>query len=244
VAGGGSIGSGAAAEARRCEPGALDQHWAHHEDGSLQALGKCLGIVGDGTAAGTPVQLLDCDGTPGQSWVQQPGGSLVNPASGLCLDDPAGLAADGTPLRTWNCNAGESQVFQVTGGNPIVTSAPDRQCVDVHGDDLGHSGEAVDVWSCQPYALDQHWTYAHGTLQTLGNCLAASGDGTAPGTRVVLATCDGNGAQQWAQEPDGTVRNPRSGLCLDDAPGNAGSFTPLEIQPCTGATSQLLTLGQ
>ena len=53
--------------------------------GTTSASGKCLSVLNAGTAAGTPVQLLQCNGTVGQIWYFS-GGHVVNPNSGKCLD--------------------------------------------------------------------------------------------------------------------------------------------------------------
>jgi hypothetical protein len=38
----------------------------------------------------TPVEQFDCNSVGGQQWVAQADGSLLNPQSSLCLDDPRG----------------------------------------------------------------------------------------------------------------------------------------------------------
>jgi hypothetical protein len=97
-----------------CQSGAVDQHWTHNSDESLSTLGRCLDIDGDGTAAGTKVELWDCNGVGGQVWEQQPNGSLLNPQSGLCLDDPSGNTADGTQLQIYTCNGSTAQQFALS----------------------------------------------------------------------------------------------------------------------------------
>jgi hypothetical protein len=42
---------------------------------------------------GTGVELYDCNNVGGQHWVPQANGSLLNPASGYCLDSPNGATA-------------------------------------------------------------------------------------------------------------------------------------------------------
>ncbi|MEE4540548.1 arabinofuranosidase catalytic domain-containing protein [Streptomyces sp. V4-01] len=104
-------GDHAAVQLWQCQPQAVDQHWTHGADGSLTTLGRCLDIAGNATAAGTKVQLWDCDGVGGQKWTQQADGSLVNPQSGRCLDSPSGATANGTRLRIWDCNGSAAQKF-------------------------------------------------------------------------------------------------------------------------------------
>ncbi len=97
-----------------CQSGAVDQHWTHNSDDSLSTLGRCLDIDGDGTAAGTKVELWDCNGVGGQVWQQQSNGSLLNPQSGLCLDDPSGNTSDGTQLQIYTCNGTGAQDFALS----------------------------------------------------------------------------------------------------------------------------------
>jgi hypothetical protein len=228
---------GAAVDLWGCQSGAVDQHWTHNSDDSLSTLGRCLDIDGDGTAAGTKVELWDCNGVGGQKWVQQANGSLLNPQSGLCLDDPSGNTSNGTQLQIWTCNGESPQVFSVNGGGMI--SGPGGQCVDVAGDDVGSDGTVVQLWGCQSYAVDQHWHHnANGSLETLGRCLDIDGDGTAAGTKVELWDCNGVGGQVWQQQANGSLLNPQSGLCLDDPSGNTADGTQLQIYTCNGTGAQ------
>src|SRR5262249_33309206 len=61
------------------------QDWTSWSTGIVTVMGSCMAVSGNGTAAGTPVVLRACDGSPGENW-QQVGSTLENPNSGLCLD--------------------------------------------------------------------------------------------------------------------------------------------------------------
>ena len=75
----------------------------------VQINGKCLDIIGAGsTANGTLVDLWDCNGGSNQVWTAE-NGTLVNPASGKCLDDPGLSTNNGTQLEIWTCNGGSNQ---------------------------------------------------------------------------------------------------------------------------------------
>jgi hypothetical protein len=224
-----------------CQSGAIDQHWTHNSDDSLETLGRCLDIDGDGTAVGTKVELWDCNGVGGQKWIQQANGSLLNPQSGLCLDDPSGNTANGTQLQIYTCNGTTAQDFSVNGGGTV--DGPGSQCVDVAGDDNGVDGTVVQLWNCQPYAVDQHWYHnSNGSLETLGRCLDIDGDGTAVGTKVELWDCNGVGGQDWQQQSNGSLLNPQSGLCLDDPSDNTANGTQLQIYTCNGTAAQKFAL--
>ncbi|HEY3873052.1 MAG TPA: arabinofuranosidase catalytic domain-containing protein [Actinocrinis sp.] len=220
-----------------CQSGAIDQHWTHNSDDSLETLGRCLDIDGDGTAVGTKVELWDCNGVGGQKWIQQGNGSLLNPQSGLCLDDPGDNSANGTVLQIYTCNGTAAQQYSVNGGGTVV--GPGGECVDVIGDDNGADGAVVDLWTCQPYAVDQHWYHnSNGSLETLGRCLDIDGDGTAVGTKVELWDCNGVGGQVWQQQSNGSLLNPQSGLCLDSPGDSTANGTVLQIYTCNGTAAQ------
>jgi hypothetical protein len=175
--------------------------------------------------------------------VQQPDGSLINPPSGLCLDD-GGSTTNGFQLMVQPCVTGSgAQQFSVNGGNPI-TSLMTGKCVDVYGDDTGVNLTPVDMWDCQQNAADQHWVYnaASQTLSTLGRCLSISvaqgvgGTGTGvAGDRTVLFDCNGSGVEQWVAQPDGALYNPPSGLCLDEGGSTTNGFQ-LYVQPCAAGS--------
>jgi hypothetical protein len=122
-------------------------------------------------------------------------------------------------------------------------TGPGGQCADVIGDDSGTDGAAVDLWNCQSYAIDQHWTHnSDGSLSTLGRCLDIDGDGTAVGTKVELWDCNSVGGQVWQQQANGSLLNPQSGLCLDDPGGNTANGTVLQIYTCNGTSAQQFAL--
>jgi hypothetical protein len=127
------------------------------------------------------------------------------------------------------------------GGGTITGSTitgPGGKCIDVSGDDTGGDGAAVQLWDCQPTAVDQHWTYTGNTLQTLGRCMDVTNGGTANGTKVQLWDCNGTGAQQWVAQSNGSLLNPQSGRCLDDPSGSTANGARLQLWDCNGTTAQ------
>jgi hypothetical protein len=59
-----------------------------------------------------------------------------------------------------------------------------------------------------------------------------SGGGSADGTKIQLWTCNGSGAQNWAPNADGTLRNPQSGKCLDVSGNNSADSTVVHLWTC------------
>jgi hypothetical protein len=136
-------------------------------------------------------------------------------------------------------SVGYSGETNVPNGPQGTIAGPGGQCVDVAADDTGVNRAAVQLWNCQSYAEDQHWTHnADGSLGTLGRCLDINGNGTANGTQVELWDCNGVGGQKWVQQADGSLLNPQSGRCLDSPSGATANGTRLQIYDCNGSPAQ------
>jgi hypothetical protein len=141
-------------------------------------------------------------------------------------------------------SVGYSGETNVPNGPQGTVTGPGGKCVDVAADDTGANGSAVQLWDCQSYAEDQHWThFADGSLRTLGRCLDINGNGTANGTQVELWDCNGVGGQKWVQQSDGSLLNPQSGRCLDSPSGATANGTRLQIWDCNGSAAQKFRLG-
>ncbi|GAA2635532.1 ricin-type beta-trefoil lectin domain protein [Paractinoplanes durhamensis] len=125
-------------------------------------------------------------------------------------------------------------------GNTIA--GPGGKCVDVGGDDTGVNGTAVQLWDCQTNSADQHWSWSGTALTTIGRCLDIVSGGTGNGTQIQLYDCNGTGAQQWAQQTNGSLKNPQSGRCLDAPSGATANGTRLQIWDCNGTGAQAFTV--
>jgi chitinase len=88
------------------------QQWTVESNDTLRALGMCLDVDGAGTTDGTTVDLYDCNGTGAQTWVPQSDGALLNPNSGMCLDD-TGYGGSGTQLQIWSCTGNDNQEWSL-----------------------------------------------------------------------------------------------------------------------------------
>jgi len=139
------------------------------------------------------------------------------------------LVVDSVAVYTKGAGSGSSGATTIAG--------PGGKCVDVAGDDVGGDGAAVQLWDCQSWAVDQHWSWSGSSLRTLGLCLDVAGGGTANGTKVQLHDCTGNAAQQWVVSGAG-LRNPQSNRCLDAPSGATANGTRLQIWDCNGTAAQ------
>ncbi|WP_369220767.1 arabinofuranosidase catalytic domain-containing protein [Streptomyces sp. R39] len=136
-------------------------------------------------------------------------------------------------------SVGYSGETDVPSGPQGTVTGPGGKCVDVAADDTGTNGAAVQLWDCQTYAEDQHWTHnPDGSLSTLGRCLDIEGNGTANGAKAELWDCNGVGGQKWVQQTDGSLLNPQSGRCLDSPSGATANGTRLQIWDCNGSGAQ------
>jgi hypothetical protein len=176
-------GDGRAVQLWDCQPQAADQHWTQNSNGSLETLGRCLDIDGNGTAAGTQVELWDCNGVGGQVWQPRSDGSLYNPQSGRCLDSPSSNTANGTRLQIWDCNGTGAQKWAFgtaasTGG--FVYPAPGQT---TGAGQLPPAAASVDYLGAQDYgtgvARDLGFSGVVGgrSVWTYGDTLVPTGGG-------------------------------------------------------------------
>ncbi|MDX2757036.1 ThuA domain-containing protein [Streptomyces europaeiscabiei] len=121
------------------------------------------------------------------------------------------------------------------GVGPIVGLA--GKCLDVR-DGGSADGTAVQISWCTGSA-GQRWTVAPGsTVKALGKCLDVTGNGS----RVQLWSCNGGANQNWQAYPDGSLRNPQAGKCLDVSGANSSDGTLVSLWTCHGGANQKWTL--
>ncbi|WP_328835445.1 ThuA domain-containing protein [Streptomyces europaeiscabiei] len=121
------------------------------------------------------------------------------------------------------------------GAGPVVGLA--GKCLDVR-DGGSADGTAVQISSCTGSARQQ-WTVTPGsTVKALGKCLDVTGNGS----RVQLWSCNGGANQNWQAYPDGSLRNPQAGKCLDVSGANSSDGTLVTLWTCHGGANQKWTL--
>ncbi|MBM9509258.1 ricin-type beta-trefoil lectin domain protein [Actinacidiphila acididurans] len=215
------------------------QQFALQADNTLRVLGTC--VTAGGTADRTPVALGSCTtGSAAQTWTHRSDGSLLNPASGRCLDVPDGTTTPGAvQLQIYDCNGTAAQAWKLPPG-PL--GGPGGLCADVVNADPA-SSTPVQLWGCNGTDAQRWSAPGDSTLRTFGKCLDVMGGGTGNGTRVQLWDCNGTGAQTWTSRADGTLFNPPSGRCLDDSGNHQQPGDALQIYDCNGTAAQVFRLG-
>src|SRR6266702_2710704 len=93
--------------------GNQNQNWEIVTNGNISVLGMCMDTGGGTSSLGGPlVNMTMCDGASSQVWTQS-GNTLVNKATGDCLDDPNANTAPGTQLQIWPCNGTPAQQWNL-----------------------------------------------------------------------------------------------------------------------------------
>ncbi|BEL07286.1 hypothetical protein Q0Z83_054770 [Actinoplanes sichuanensis] len=99
---------GTAAEGREVHiddcNGTSPQRWKLNTNRTLEVLGMCAYLVGDGT-----VELTGCDGRTTAQWQLLSDGTLTNAANGRCLTDPYVGARPGNAVIVTVCAGGGNQ---------------------------------------------------------------------------------------------------------------------------------------
>ncbi|WP_371483765.1 ricin-type beta-trefoil lectin domain protein [Kitasatospora sp. NBC_00315] len=235
---GGSSTDGTAVQLYGCNHTAA-QTFSRPADNTLRALGKCVTVTGGATANHSPVGLATCSGAASQTWTHRTDGSLANPASGRCLDDPDGDTSPGAvQLQIYDCGGSTAQTWKLPPG---AVGGPGALCADVGNADPA-SGTAIQLSGCNGTDAQRWSAPGDRTLHALGKCLDVSAGATANGAATQLWDCNGTGAQTWVSRGDGTLYNPQSGRCLDDRDNARKSGDALQIWDCNGTTAQRFTL--
>lgn len=115
---------------------------------------KCLDIAGGGSENGAPLQLFDCNGSPGQRFDWKAGATsmsmtLVNPASGKCLDVEGGSTQAGAKVQLYTCNGSPAQMWAQKGGHGghALLNTNSGKCMDIEGAGT-QSGAKVQIYDC------------------------------------------------------------------------------------------------
>ncbi len=230
-------GNGTVIQSYHCT-GAANQKWEYNLDTFTlrnPGSGRCLQT--NGTYAGAPIRLWDCNGSSGQVWRVTPEGGLRNPAANRCLDLQSYWTLPNGTIHLWDCTSTWNQVWQINAAG-AVSSPQANRCADLVGGGTTDNTK-VQTAACTG-AANQEWKpLANGDLVNplSGRCLDIENWGTADGTGVQLYHCTNDWNQKWAAHADGTLRNPQSGKCLDSR-ASAAPGSQLMIWACNGNLSQ------
>jgi GH25 family lysozyme M1 (1,4-beta-N-acetylmuramidase) len=190
--------------------------------------GKCLNDAGNGSANGTPVTLLTCNGSAAQEWTLAADRTVRSHGKCLSVSGPAGV--NGAREVLASCAGHASQQWAAGTGAELVNGAAGK-CLS--GSAAGRNGSRVRIGPCSGGA-SRAWTLPAGPVrsQLPGLCLTQQSGSTA----AVISPCGGRAAQLWTAQPDRTVR--LAGRCLAVAGGGTASGTRVDLASCTGGAAQ------
>ncbi|MFK3980673.1 ricin-type beta-trefoil lectin domain protein [Micromonospora sp. NPDC050397] len=123
--------------------------------------------------------------------------SLVNPASGRCLDVYGASNAAGSQAVIWDCHGGTNQRWTRTANGELRVYG-DR-CLDISGSGTAN-GTKVQIWTCNGTGAQRFTFAADGSIvvPASGRCVEVAGGGTANGSKAQLYDCNGGSGQRWA----------------------------------------------
>ncbi|MEP6629999.1 MAG: ricin-type beta-trefoil lectin domain protein, partial [Lapillicoccus sp.] len=201
------------------------------------AASRCLDVAAGSNAAGTPIQLYDCNGTAAQQWIA--GSGALRVFAGSCLDVPNGALVAGTVVQLYACNGTGAQQWTVAQNGTIRTT--NGLCLEGA---LGGTanGTRARISTCNG-SLAQQWVgpgigNGGNAVQNTNasRCLDVSGGATNLGAVIQLYDCNGTPAQQWLAA-SGALRA-YANTCLDVPGGALVSGTKVQLWQCNGTAAQ------
>ncbi|WP_329310831.1 RICIN domain-containing protein [Streptomyces sp. NBC_01262] len=109
------------------------------------------------------------------------------------------------------------------------------RCLDVPN---GATGVQVQIYDCSGNANQLITQTTAGELRVAGKCLAADGDGTTAGTKLILWACNGKNSQKWAFRLDGTIVNRSNGLVIDVTSWGTANGSKVQLYTGLGNATQ------
>jgi hypothetical protein len=214
----------------------------------------CLDDRGAGTANGTIVEVYDCDGdADSQSWTWEPDGGpggagtlTLTQDTSQCLAIVNNTVSASPEYSTtlWSCSGSPANEQWKIESDGELYSTEYGECLTDPNNSTTNDTQ-LKIGSCTG-ADGQQWTLTPGPLQSgvTSMCLDDTGGGTANGNKIDIYSCDGDiNSQDWALEPDDTIRIQGDDDCLDATGSATTDGTLVELLSCTGGTSQEWVIG-
>ncbi|MGW7045553.1 RICIN domain-containing protein [Streptomyces avermitilis] len=116
-----------------------------------------------------------------------------------------------------------------------LKGANSGRCLDVPN---GQTGVQVQIYDCSGNANQTITQTTAGELRISGKCLAADGDGTTAGTRLILWACNGKAGQKWWSRLNGSVINRSNGLAIDVTSWGTANGSKVQLWTALGNATQ------
>jgi hypothetical protein len=230
------------------------QRWHLTEKGDKVTLlnkagGRAAGIWGGTPTAGRQLTQWADDGATDKQWTLKAGADGYYKLSAAGNKDVYMTAAGAGGAVTvqaaidasTDASADDSQEWRLVREALPADSAfslkggHSGRCLDVPD---GQAGVQVQIWDCNGNANQTVTQTSAGELRVAGKCLAAAGDGTAPGTQLILWSCNGKSSQKWWFRLDGSVINRSNGLAIDVSDWATANGSPVQLWTALGNATQ------
>ncbi|MFF3710671.1 RICIN domain-containing protein [Streptomyces phaeochromogenes] len=116
-----------------------------------------------------------------------------------------------------------------------LKGANSGRCLDVPN---GQTGVQVQIYDCSGNTNQTVTQTTAGELRVAGKCLAADGDGTTSGTKLILWACNGKSSQKWWFRLDGSVINRSNGHAIDVTNWATANGSPVQLSTALGNATQ------
>merc|ERR1712076_34724 len=179
--------------------------------------------------------------------------------NGLVLDIQDNMANPGNPVKTWDFNGGDNQLwFQDFGKCCIRSKLDENYCLEIMGGDLcvnlvnDYEGNVLDIadHNADPGARvctwggnggpNQSWSFDYQPPQycyiknaATGKALDVANNDSSPGADVIMWDFNGGDNQTWWEDSNGAIRSRMNDFAIDMGSGIA------QLQPFNGSGSQL-----
>ncbi|HWS31771.1 MAG TPA: RICIN domain-containing protein, partial [Actinoplanes sp.] len=101
------------------------------------------------------------------------------------------------------------------------------------------AGQQLAIRTCDSKVASQRWQiYTDGTIRQDKLCMDLANGSSANGTRIQLAACNGNAAQQFLINSSYDMVNTVYGKCADVIDGNTANGAKVQLWDCNGAGHQ------
>jgi subtilisin family serine protease len=220
------------------------QLWTVRSDGRLEVLGKCMTVAGDATTDGAAIVISGCGAAASQIWQPGAGGTLLNPASGKCLNAPASgwfttltlATCTGTQNQQWKLPTGAPpNVLRVTNPGVQSTIKGNQVSLRIIADSRDTTQSLTYRASGLPAGLSLNSTT--GMISGIPTTSGAS--------NVTVTVTDGSGMSGSAsyvwQVADGLIHGV-DGKCVDDWTGDTRNGTKIGLWGCNEGAAQMWTV--
>ena len=214
----------------------------------------CLDDRGGATANGTIVEVYDCNGdADSQSWSWEPDGGpggagtlTLTQDTSQCLAIVNNTVSASPEYSTtlWSCSGSPANGQWKIESDGELYSTEFGECLTDPGNSTTNDTQ-LKIGSCTD-ADGQQWTLTPGPVQSgvAGMCMDDTSGTLSNGNKVQIYSCNGDvGSQDWAFEPNGTIRIQGDDDCLNATNSATTDGTLVQVWSCTGAANQEWMIG-